>query len=298
MTISHLSAYWGARAESVDQAAEKVARLLAALADVDPVLTGWRDQALSKKKALAEPVVTANHDELVDRLLAGRIRRHDNGETLDDFGYSLSWWNARDNEDATAVLTIRTGITSSKMLNSVTIRLPDSAAAPGIYTKVNATHLMSTLIAIFRPDRAHWLSRDVENLQKEPNRPLADGSVAIGTIIGHAAGWATYLRDGEGNGLNPALVPGTATFERIDDGTLVTLGDDPANPPLDDVLAVRAAMGYTVPPRDEEAAAAVDAAPAASASGAPVAEHQERPRRDIGEGAKSADEASPRPKDQ
>ena len=41
MAKSHVTASWGRRAESVDAAADRIARLLAALGEIDPALTRW-----------------------------------------------------------------------------------------------------------------------------------------------------------------------------------------------------------------------------------------------------------------
>ncbi|ARG80193.1 Tox-REase-5 domain-containing protein [Mycobacterium kansasii] len=59
-----------------------------------------------------------------------------------------------------------------------------------------------------------------------------------------------------------ALLPAGATVERLGTGTLVLLGQDPADPPLRDVLQVRRAMGYEVPTQRTESSEDVDAASA------------------------------------
>lgn len=239
MTKAQLGAYWGARAVEIGQAAEKIARLLTVLAEVDPLLTGWRDQGLSKKAALSQPVVTPDTDDLVRRLEACRTRRADTNAAIEEFGYSVSWWIGRNKDADNAVLTVRIGKASSKIDNSVSIRFPDSTVAPNIYSTDRAT---------FQPDRAVWLNNELEKGQKEPNRMLPDGSVAIGTINGPAAGWATYLTGADAARIDRSLLPPAATLDLVGPGSLVTLGGDPANPLLNDVLDVRAAMGYSVPP--------------------------------------------------
>lgn len=269
MTTAHIVASWGPRAESADSAAEKVRRLLAALAETDPLLTGWRDQAFSKKKALAASVVTASGDDLRTRLLAGRFTSDSIDDAIDNWGSSLSWWNANNEDAATAVLSIRVGIVSSKMWNSLKLQLPDSGKAQALYTPDTGRRLVSTIIEIFRPDRAVWLTRELEKLQKQPNKPLPDGSVEIVGIIGQPIGWATYLADTQSPTFDVAPLPKAATVEHVGGGTLVLLGSDPVNPPASDIFAVRAAMGYTVPPR--EAATPQAPAPEPAAPSAPSA---------------------------
>ncbi|WP_029116240.1 Imm52 family immunity protein [Mycobacterium sp. URHB0044] len=247
MTKAQLGAYWGARNEQAGQAAEKIARLLTVLSEVDPLLTGWRDQGLSKKAAQSQASVTTATDDLVRRLEAGRTRRADTDAAIEEFGYSVSWWTGRDKDAENAVLMVRIGKTSSKINNSVSLRLPEPTVAPGAYSIDGAKRILSAVIDIFEPDRAVWLNSELEKGQKEPNRTLPDGSVAIGTIKGPAAGWATYLTGADAARLDRSLLPPAATLDLVGSGSLVTLGGDPANPLLNDVLAVRAAMGYSVP---------------------------------------------------
>jgi hypothetical protein len=45
---------------------------------------------------------------------------------------------------------------------------------------------------------------------------------------------------------DPELLPSSATVETVDGGTLLLVGQNPAEPPLGDVLQVRKAMGYQV----------------------------------------------------
>jgi hypothetical protein len=277
MTVAHIRASWGSRAQSIDDAVEKLQQLLTELADTNECFSGWRNQAFAKKTALAAPIVTGDADDLRSRLLdgLGPTGKYTD-DAITDGGTSLSWWNAADDDAAVAVLSFRLGITTPKLgFNSVTLQLPDSGKVPGLYTRETGRRLVTMVIELFLPDRAGWRTPELERLQKEPDRPLPDGSVAMGGIVGHPAGWATFLRDGEGAGFDRGLLPSTAKVERVGDGTLVTLAGDPANPAAADVLAVRAAMGYEVPATSAPLSAT---SASASASGAPEAEVRESER--------------------
>ncbi|BCI85515.1 hypothetical protein NIIDMKKI_07210 [Mycobacterium kansasii] len=86
-------------------------------------------------------------------------------------------------------------------------------------------------------------------------------------MIGHPAGWANFLSDSDSVKFDMALLPAGATVERLGTGTLVLLGQDPADPPLRDVLQVRRAMGYEVPTlrtESSEEVAVASAGPAAT----------------------------------
>lgn len=85
MPKSNVSAGWGPRVESVDEAADRVARLVTALAGLDPALTGWRGGP-SKN---AEMVVTTDHAELVERLLEGRTRGETSHQVIESLGYTV-----------------------------------------------------------------------------------------------------------------------------------------------------------------------------------------------------------------
>jgi hypothetical protein len=294
---SYIGAYWGPRSQSVDDCADGVAALIEQLASIDPLLTGWRQGASSKRKALEQSPVSSDHTDLVKRLLGGRNRRDDNNEIIEQLGYSIGLWNGNPNDRAAAGLSIRCGQTSSRVANNVVLNLPGPDDAPGLYKSGAAQRLLRAVIDIWKPDRAVWTNHELVDKQCEPDRPMDNGGLIKGQLVGHPAGWATYLRDGEGKGFNPALLPSTAKIEPVATGTLVMLGDTPADAPLNDVLAVRAAMGYAVPPRQEEAAAVPEVTPAASASGAPAADHQTPVRRATGDQAQPIGEASSRPKE-
>lgn len=251
MARAFFGAYWGPRAESVDQCAERIARLIPALGAIDDLLTGWHDEAEIIPNSVVQPIVTTAHQDLVERLKIG-IARDDIGEVMDTLGYSVYWQNKSNSGRIT--LHISLGVTSKLVSNLVIFQFPDPIVAPSIYSTRSASALVSTIIDIFQPDRAVWLDDDSHAAQKEPDRISPIGGFAIGKLIGHPAGWATYLADSEATGFDRNLLPATASTRRVSGGTLVFLGDDPAKPAISDVLALRLAMGYEVPPQSPHTA--------------------------------------------
>jgi hypothetical protein len=243
MPKSNVSAGWGPRGESVDEAADRVARLVTALAGLDPALTGWR----GGESKHAQTVVTTDHGDLVERLLEGRHRGETSHQVIESLGYTVYWFNGADDRRAAATLYV--GIGASPTLgNGVALGLPDREAVPSLYTRETAHKLVCTLVQLFDPDTVLWSNEDLLDQQKEPDRPTADGRGYIsGTVVGEPAGWANYLSDSHPVTFDAALLPAGATVEHLGNGTLVTVGRDPADPPLDDVLQVRRAMGYEVP---------------------------------------------------
>jgi hypothetical protein len=243
---SSVAANWGPRAEPLVEAAGLLERFLHALARIDPALSGWRNAGGSKSEVLRQPLVIADRPHLQTRLLDGCHRNSSTDKVIEDLGYSMYWVNGDDGRSA-ANLSINIAATSSLVANSIVLNLPDSITTPGVYSRSAARILMRTLVETFRPDSVVWGNRNLYNNQKEPDRPTGDGGYILGTVIGHRAGWGNYLSDTESVKFDHAMLPASATVERIGDGTLVMVGDNPADPPLSDVLMVRAAMGYDVP---------------------------------------------------
>lgn len=269
-----VGAYWGVRAESVEGCAERVARLLPLLADIDPLLGGWRDKATTKREALAQPIVTADRDELVERLQRGLLR--DDNRRAEGTGFSAFWWNGHSSKDGGATLNVTNiGSTNARLPRAVVVNVPDKSQSPQLYTAPAARKIVAALIDTVEPDRAVWLDDTSRDAQTEPDRTQADGSVVLGKLVGHPAGWATYLGDSEPTQFDRDLLPASATIERIGSGTLVLLGDDPASPSRSDVLAVRAAMGYETAAVEAPASSPLSAIPG-SVSGAPDGETRER----------------------
>ncbi|ETW23722.1 hypothetical protein MGAST_12635 [Mycobacterium gastri 'Wayne'] len=235
----------------MDESADQVARFLSELAALDPALSGWRDLGRSKREAIAKPMVTTNHADLVQRLLDGRHRTDIGRQIMEDMGYSVYWWNGAEDNQAAANLNIH--IAASALGNHVVLDLPESNAVPSLYTRDIAQKILHIFVDIFEPDSALWSNDELLAKQKEPDRPTEDGRGYVsGQLIGQPAGWAIYLNDSNPVKFDTGLLPSGATVELLGNGMLVTLGSDPANPPISDVLQVRRAMGYPVPTRQAE----------------------------------------------
>jgi hypothetical protein len=246
MPKSSISVGWGVRAESVDACADRVAQLVLALANLDPALTGWRDGGTSIRDAAAKAIVDpSDHADLVQRLQDGRIRGDLEREVIEPLGHTLFWWNGA--EDNRAAVNLKIHIGASELGNSLVLNLPYPDAVPSLYSFDTAHALLHKLIGLFHPDSIVWSSGYLRDKQREPDRPTADGrGVISGDVIGQAAGWANYFGDSHPVTFDPELLPSSATVETLDGGTLLLVGQNPAEPPLGDVLQVRKAMGYQV----------------------------------------------------
>jgi hypothetical protein len=272
-------AYWDARDESVERIARRVAELLERLAGVDPLLSGWRDKAMTKKAALAEPVVTPESHDLVDRLQRGLLPG--GPERPPGSGFSVYWWNGHSHREGGATLNVNNADpTLQRLPGALVLNVPTRADAPQLYTSPAAAAIIAAFIDTFQPERAVWLDDASRDAQTEPDQPQPNGGVLFGKLLGHPAGWATYLAASSPIRFDQKTLPTSASAERMSDGTLVLLGDDPGGASIADVLAVRTAMGYSVPDVTESPISAPHAAPlpiaGATANGAPVAEPRTR----------------------
>ncbi|SKQ14397.1 Imm52 family immunity protein [Mycobacteroides abscessus] len=240
MIQSRISAFWGPRAQSVDESAEVISVFLGNLAVVDTSLNNWRERASVKTEAARQSLIN-DPSRISDLLSSGQNRRDDNGNVIAELGYSIGLWNGD------ASVSIHIGAASEWVPNSVSITLPDPAVRVDPYKYESARNILTLIINTFHPDRAVWTNSVLTKRQTEPDSFTDDGGYILGQLVGHPAGWGTFLADGSSIVFEQDLLPQSAKVERVNSGVLVIVGDEPANPPLEDVLQIRRAMGYEVP---------------------------------------------------
>ncbi|MBB4853642.1 hypothetical protein HNP40_001008 [Mycobacteroides chelonae] len=243
MTQSHISAFWGPRAQSADESAEVVSTFLSSLAAIDASLDNWRERASTKIEATKQPLIN-DPARLSDLLSSGQNRRDTNGKVITELGYTVGLWNGDTTSDAS--VNIHIGATSQWVPNSVSIALPDPAIRPDPYKYDSARTILALIINAFHPDRAVWTNSVLTKQQTEPDSLTDDGGYILGQLVGHPAGWGTFLADDSNVVFDQALLPQSARIERVNSGTLVIVGDEPGNPSIEDVLQIRKAMGYEI----------------------------------------------------
>jgi hypothetical protein len=144
MPKSSVSVGWGVRPESTDECAERVAQLASALAGLDPTLSGWRDGGASRREAAERPAVDPrDHDDVVRRLLAGRIRGDFDKTVIEPLGHTLFWWNGA--EDNRAAVNLKIHIGAAELGNSVVLNLPYPEAVPSLYSFETAHALVTAV---------------------------------------------------------------------------------------------------------------------------------------------------------
>ncbi|WP_341457224.1 Imm52 family immunity protein [Mycobacteroides abscessus] len=240
MIQSRISAFWGPRAQSADESAEVIWTFLSNLAAVDVSLDNWRERASTSIEATKQPLIN-DPAQLSDLLRSGQNRRDDDGTVITELGCSIGLWNGD------ASINILIGATSQWVQNSLSIVLPDPALRPDLYEYDSARTILSLIINAFHPDRAVWTNSVLTKRQTEPDSLTDDGGYILGQLVGHPAGWGTFLVDESSVVFDPELLPQSAKVERVNSGALVIVGNEPGNPPIEDVLQIRRAMGYKVP---------------------------------------------------
>ncbi|MGA5540615.1 Imm52 family immunity protein [Mycobacterium sp. NPDC051198] len=243
MSRSYLGSYWSSRAQPVDECAELVVEFLGRLSILDPRLASWDGGApLDFETALAVDRV----DAVVDMLRRGQTARETDSKIMKELGYSLNLWNGAEGSKDAASLSAHLGVASRSVPNNMVLQLPDSAAAPNLYTTDAALSLITSIVNIFSPDYCVWTNNRATERQNEPDRVCADGSYYLGQLIGVPAGWAVFLADGRPPEFDFSILPRKSSVLNVGHGTLVLVGDDVAEPAIEDVLQVRRAMGYEV----------------------------------------------------
>lgn len=222
----YAAGYWGAREECVDSCAGRLGEFLGRLRSRHRLLGTWYELGDTLQEA-RQRQVAPRLDELRRHLLAGRNRTDSEPrEVIERLGYSFDVWNGQD--DADAGLMVHCGCYARRVGNSCVIDLPDVLVeSEALYRVGVARSVMRDLVECWEPDWATWTSRRLREEQ----------SGQRGKVV---AGFATYL--------SPALacrvqsLPDRVVSEQVGEGVLFTLGDDPRDVPVENMLALRRAL--------------------------------------------------------
>ncbi len=236
MGSHYLGAYWGARAETLEQCTDRCVSFLKRIGSVDSALATWYEKGRSRRDALRKPV-EPTPVRIRDLLLAGRNRR-DLGDrsVLEDLGFRVGMWNGSAAPDSVG-LSVRCGsYTAVKGLgNALVVNLPSPEGEVGrrLFAGATAGALVEAVVEYWEPTWATWTSHE-----------LADAQPTDGGVVG----WMTYL-----SGPHGLKVPldGYDT-KQLGEGLLITLGEQPTAVSADDVLGLRAALGPIVRWRDQD----------------------------------------------
>jgi hypothetical protein len=228
----YVGGYWGPRAESMEECADRLELFMRALADIDPALATWFEPARSRKMAL-ESKIEPRSEQLWDLLLEGRYFGDEREALMPQLGFRTDLWNGQDSEIG---LSVHCGSWSSNgRSNNALIDLPrpGDPGADKLYRPQVALALVRTIVTAWSPSDVTWVGRNLREAQ----------DFQVPELV---VGWATYLsaervaRSGK--------MPDDVQVEACGDGLIITIGDDPTDVPLETVMAVRKALGPALLP--------------------------------------------------
>jgi hypothetical protein len=150
--------YWGARAESREASAIRLAKFLNALASLDIGLAQWFKKVSTAKASL---VALPNDAEAIEPMLKSN-RRDIGGDVMHELGFSFSAWTG-----VTSGITADIAMTCgaySPVIRNVSVVTFNSDVAPSIDLIQN---VLLAAIAAFDPDEGAVRSRNSGELESE-----------------------------------------------------------------------------------------------------------------------------------
>ena len=215
----YLGAYWGARQESLDACAARLAALAKSLAGLHEDLSTWYRKGESAETATA-PVDLTGPDAAT--LLAGGQQRKDiGGEVMAELGFRAAVWNGRPRPVELSV-TCGAYPGNRPTANVVLLKFPATDTAPDLYDPAIAGGALRAVVDAFAPDWATFTTHALRNAQG-----AKPGDLTVG--------WLTYLTRPV-----PALSVGAA--EAYKGGTILTIGASATAVPADQVSQARTAL--------------------------------------------------------
>ena len=228
-----IGAYWGDRPESIESCVERLAGCLDSLADIEARFGTWYSKK-SSRKAGSGASLSHTAETLSQILLAGRNRRDFGGTVNEQLGFSMNAWNG-DYERSASLSVFCGGYAGvAGLVNHFVISTPDSldelVEAMDLAT---AKRLLTTIAGSWRPD---WATIATDEMREE-QRPLPRQPIV---------GIATYL--GRARHVTGDNLPGWASIEMVDHGTLLLVDTDPRETLRHRTLVLAGALGDALRP--------------------------------------------------
>ncbi len=168
-----VAAGWGARAETLPGAAERLGRLLTALGSVDPHLATWHPKGRTATPLPAvDPADVAGLTALVE---SGLNRKDIGGDVLPHLGVRVGLWTGQ--PESAADLAFAAGGTTPRP-NVVNLRLPEPEQVPGPHD--DPLSVLAAMIDALDPESVTWVTRDSDD--------------AVNSYQIARAGWLLWLR--------------------------------------------------------------------------------------------------------
>jgi hypothetical protein len=217
----YLGAYWGARRESADECAVRLANFLSRVGEQEHMFGRWH---ILIPRAGSPPVRQRDltSGALTETLLQGRNRRDDDGTVIEDLGLLVSLGTDDGDEDLLR-MSVKCGAFTPFAANSCVIEFPRTGPSrERLLTATAARALMHHVSAAWRPDWAVVTSDPV----RERHMAQHGRSWRLPFVP-----WMLYLSKARGT-VPPLRAP--ATSEVVHDGieavgSLITVTPEPMN---------------------------------------------------------------------
>jgi len=149
---SVVGAYWGDRRESAAECGRRLAECVDSLRKAHPVLASWF--RLGASKAAAKTPVAVDASSLAGLFEKGRSRRDDNGEAIEELGFSVGMWNrARPAVNLSAFGGSYAG--HPGIVNSFLLILPaPDDGAESLYEPDTARAVFKAVVGAWEPEQA------------------------------------------------------------------------------------------------------------------------------------------------
>ena len=216
--------FWGPRAESPTEVADRVGRMLSRLREIDPEFVVWYRTARRKRQAYHPfPSDPAAIELLLER-------------SEPQLGYEpFGCWNG--SESCASTFKVRVGHTHPVIPNNVGIGLPPVRPDGGLWEANSLSELLRTLVEVWEPWTGRVSVRALQDVQLDEY--WADDKRA--DMRDHPfLGWLTYF-DKNAVTKRPS---GSREFEQ---GWLLQLGDRPEDATIGMVHTARRRLKYRRP---------------------------------------------------
>lgn len=173
-----LAAYWDSRPDNLEKCTVAARQFFSRLAEAEPLLAHWYERGRSRKQSLKSKMDNSDTQELRDRLLKGRNRRDLDHSVIEELGFSLSFWNGANEEEAQASVRIDCGCYGQRVNNHVLLDLP--YMSQGLKWVENASALLGQAAEIWRPQWAGIMSKKaIRERDFDVDSPLVDWMVYV-----------------------------------------------------------------------------------------------------------------------
>jgi len=176
-----LGGYWGIRAESVEQCADRLLKFFSDMSKRDELLSTWYRKGRTPAKALEKRVNVTDREQLLQELNRGRNRRDFGHEVIEELGFSVNLWNGRKADEAIG-LRVTCGCFSEFVSNVVVINLPQALGSLGHSDQM--IPILAAMASAWDPEWAGVMSSEARSARNGFGKgPFVDWIVYIPQIV-------------------------------------------------------------------------------------------------------------------